>query len=85
VVDVDAPITAGVVFTDLITVEFSQDIRPERLIDLQPFHASVAGRGYENVPIGPALRALSGILADFPPPLPGPAAFSHRRCGFGRD
>jgi indolepyruvate decarboxylase len=69
----DALIMAGVLFTELITAGFSQHIRPERLIDLQPFHASVAGRRYGNVPIGLALRTLARILADLPSRYP-PAA-----------
>ena len=68
-----ALIAAGVLFTDLITAGFSQDICPERSIDLQRFHVSVAGRRYKNVPIGRALRALSRILADLPSRYP-PAA-----------
>jgi indolepyruvate decarboxylase len=70
----DALITAGVIFTDLITAGFSQDIRPERLIDLQPFHTNVAGQRYEDVPIRSALRALARILARFPSRYPPTAS-----------
>jgi indolepyruvate decarboxylase len=62
----DVLIAAGVLFTDLITAGFSQTIHPERMIDLQPFHASVAGHRFEQVPLGCALRALTQIFAELP-------------------
>lgn len=59
-------IAAGVLLTDVTTAGFSHRFRTERLIDLQPFHACVAGGKYRNVPLRSALLALSDIAADLP-------------------
>jgi indolepyruvate decarboxylase len=65
-----ALIAAGVLFTDVTTAGFSHDIRRDRLIDLQPFHASVAGRRYDDVPLGSALKALAQLLTSMAPRRP---------------
>jgi indolepyruvate decarboxylase len=74
-------IAAGLLLTDVSTAGFSHWIRTERLIDLQPFNASVAGREYRNVPLRSALLGLSDIAADLPrgswripPSTPAPEA-----------
>jgi indolepyruvate decarboxylase len=61
--EADTLITAGVLFTDVLTAGFSHVLQPERLIEIHPFHASVAGREYRNLPMSEALRALEGIFA----------------------
>jgi indolepyruvate decarboxylase len=70
--EADTLITAGVLFTDVLTAGFSHVLKPERLIDIHPFHASVAGREYRDLPMSEALRALEGIFALRPTSLVPP-------------
>ena len=47
----DAVIAVGVTFADVLTAGFSHQIDPRKLIDIQPFGATVAGRFYVDVPM----------------------------------
>ncbi|WP_425174724.1 alpha-keto acid decarboxylase family protein [Mycobacterium sp.] len=72
----EAPVlvTAGVVFTDMVSGFFSQRIDPGRLIDIGVQQSTVAGRVFAPVEMDAALDALTGILArrqiTSPPVLP---------------
>ncbi|ASU83252.1 indolepyruvate decarboxylase [Nocardiopsis gilva YIM 90087] len=59
----DVLIAAGVRFTDTITAGFSHDIDPARMIDLQPFSASIGERRYAPLPLGAALEGLADLAA----------------------
>ncbi len=61
----EAPVlvTAGVVFTDMVSGFFSQHIDPARTIDVGQYQSSVAGRVFAPLEMGAALDALAGILA----------------------
>ncbi len=60
----DAPVlvTAGVVFTDMVSGFFSQRIDPARTIDVGQYQSSVAGDVFAPLEMGAALDALTGIL-----------------------
>ncbi len=60
----DAPVlvTAGVVFTDMVSGFFSQRIDPARTIDVGQYQSSVAGDIFAPLEMGAALDALTGIL-----------------------
>ncbi len=60
----EAPVlvTAGVVFTDMVSGFFSQHIDPTRTIDVGQYQSSVAGRVFAPLEMGAALDALAGIL-----------------------
>lgn len=58
----DALIMAGVLLTDVLTAGFTQTLQTERLIELHPFHAKVAGREYCDLPMSEALSALESIV-----------------------
>lgn len=83
----EAPVlvTAGVVFTDMVSGFFSQRIDPARTIDVGQYQSSVAGEVFAPLEMGAALEALSTILTrrpitsrpvaappagDLPPPPP---------------
>jgi indolepyruvate decarboxylase len=82
----DAPVlvTAGVVFTDMVSGFFSQRIDPARTIDVGQYQSTVAGEVFAPLEMGAALEALATILvrrgiasppvasppADPPPPTP---------------
>ncbi|MDM4142780.1 MULTISPECIES: alpha-keto acid decarboxylase family protein [Mycobacterium] len=81
----EAPVlvTAGVVFTDMVSGFFSQRIDPARTIDVGQYQSSVAGEVFAPLEMGAALEALATILvrrgASSPPveappaePLPPP-------------
>lgn len=83
----EAPVlvTAGVVFTDMVSGFFSQRIDPARTIDVGQYQSSVAGEVFAPLEMGAALEALATILTrrgiDSPPvasppadPLPPPPA-----------
>lgn len=55
----DAVIAVGVTFADVLTAGFSHQIDPRKLIDIQPFGATVAGRFYADVPMAHALAAIT--------------------------
>ena len=78
-------VTAGVVFTDMVSGFFSQRIDPARNIDIGQYQSSVAGEVFAPLEMGTALDALAAILVrrgiDSPPvespppdPLPPPPA-----------
>jgi TPP-dependent 2-oxoacid decarboxylase len=60
----DAPVlvTAGVVFTDMVSGFFSQRIDPARTIDIGQYQSSVAGQVFAPLEMGAALEALAQIL-----------------------
>jgi alpha-keto-acid decarboxylase len=61
----DAPVlvTAGVVFTDMVSGFFSQRINAARTIDVGPDQSAIAGRVYAPLDMAAALDALTAILA----------------------
>ncbi|OBA84591.1 indolepyruvate decarboxylase [Mycobacterium sp. 1164966.3] len=60
----EAPVlvTAGVVFTDMVSGFFSQRIDPARTIDVGQYQSSVADEVFAPLEMGAALRALTTIL-----------------------
>ena len=56
-------ITVGVKFTDTITAGFSQQLPPEKIIDLQPFQARVGAQVFNQLPMAEALTALQQVVA----------------------
>jgi TPP-dependent 2-oxoacid decarboxylase len=56
-------VTAGVVFTDMVSGFFSQHIDPARLIDVGVQQSTVAGRVFAPLQMDAALDALAGILS----------------------
>ena len=60
----EAPVlvTAGVVFTDMVSGFFSQRIDPARTIDVEQYQSSVAGQVFAPLEMGAALEALAQIL-----------------------
>ncbi|OBI33112.1 alpha-keto acid decarboxylase family protein [Mycobacterium sp. E2238] len=75
----EAPVlvTAGVVFTDMVSGFFSQRIDPARTIDVGQYQSSVAGEVFAPLEMGAALEALSTILTRRPitsPPVAAPPA-----------
>lgn len=55
-------VTAGVVFTDMVSGFFSQRIDPARNIDIGQYQSSVAGEVFAPLEMGTALEALATIL-----------------------
>ncbi len=60
----DAPVlvTAGVVFTDMVSGFFSQRIDPARTIDVSQYQSIVASEVFAPLEMGAALEALADIL-----------------------
>ena len=60
----EAPVlvTAGVVFTDMVSGFFTQRIDPSRTIDIGQYQSSVAGQVFAPLEMGAALEALTQIL-----------------------
>ncbi len=56
-------VTAGVVFTDMVSGFFSQRIDPARNIDIGQYQSSVAGEVFAPLEMATALDALATILA----------------------
>jgi indolepyruvate decarboxylase len=70
-----ALVTAGVVFTDMVSGFFSQHIDPARTIDIGQYQSSVADKVFAPLEMGAALGALAAILAGrgiTSPPVPAP-------------
>ncbi|ETW24796.1 alpha-keto acid decarboxylase family protein [Mycobacterium gastri] len=68
-------VTAGVVFTDMVSGFFSQRIDPARTIDIGQYQSTVAGRVFAPLEMSAALRALAEILTGrgiSSPPVPAP-------------
>jgi TPP-dependent 2-oxoacid decarboxylase len=55
-------VTAGVVFTDMVSGFFSQRIDPARTIDIGADQSTIAGRVYAPLDMSAALDALTAIL-----------------------
>jgi indolepyruvate decarboxylase len=55
-------VTAGVVFTDMVSGFFSQLIEPARTIDIGQYQSSVAGLVFAPLEMDAALDAVAGIL-----------------------
>ncbi|EUA30272.1 indole-3-pyruvate decarboxylase [Mycobacterium xenopi 4042] len=62
----EAPVlvTAGVVFTDMVSSFFSQRIDPARTIDVGVDQSTVAGQVFAPLEMGTALQALATIIAE---------------------
>ncbi|WP_337026510.1 alpha-keto acid decarboxylase family protein [Pantoea eucrina] len=58
--ETDVTLCAGVRFTDTLTAGFTQQLSPERVIDIQPFHSCVAGERFA-LPMKAALAALQPV------------------------
>jgi TPP-dependent 2-oxoacid decarboxylase len=77
----DAPVlvTAGVLFTDMVSGFFSQRIDPARTIDIGANQSVIAGQVYAPLDMAVALEALTTILSERGitsprlPPVPTPA------------
>lgn len=70
-------VTAGVVFTDMVSGFFSQRIDPARTIDIGQYQCSVADEVFAPLEMGAALTALAAILNGRgvkSPPVPTPSA-----------
>ncbi|VBA61318.1 alpha-keto acid decarboxylase family protein [Mycobacterium attenuatum] len=68
-------VTAGVVFTDMVSGFFSQRIDPARTIDIGQYQSTVAGRVFAPLEMSAALRGLAEILTGrgiASPPVPAP-------------
>lgn len=63
--DTDVTICVGVRFTDTVTAGFTQQLPAARLIDLQPFHAVVAGETFAPLTMEQALRALEPLFRQY--------------------
>lgn len=62
---VDVAICVGVRFTDTITAGFTQQFAPERLIDLQPFSASVGEEHFAPLSMADALSELQPLFEHY--------------------
>lgn len=70
-------VTAGVVFTDMVSGFFSQRIDPARTIDIGQYQSSVADEVFAPLEMPAALTALTAILTERgvkSPPVPAPVA-----------
>ncbi|MHA7652760.1 alpha-keto acid decarboxylase family protein [Mycobacterium sp. ML4] len=70
-------VTAGVVFTDMVSGFFSQLIDPTRTIDIGQYQSSVADQVFAPLEMSAALTALATILTErgvTSQPVPPPAA-----------
>ncbi|QDY42599.1 alpha-keto acid decarboxylase family protein [Candidatus Pantoea soli] len=56
--ETEVTLCVGVRFTDTLTAGFTQQLPAERLIDLQPFQATVAGETFAPLSMAQALAAL---------------------------
>ena len=77
-------VTAGVVFTDMVSGFFSQRIDPARTIDIGPDQSVIAGHVYAPLDMAAALAAITSILTgrgitSAPlPPTPAPPRATRR-------
>lgn len=73
-------VTAGVLFTDMVSGFFSQRIDPARTIDIGANQSVVAGRVFAPLDMSAALDAITAILTgrDITSPAPEPAAAPQR-------
>jgi indolepyruvate decarboxylase len=63
--ETDVTICVGVRFTDTLTAGFTQQLPAARLIDLQPFHAMVAGETFAPLTMAQALSALEPLFKQY--------------------
>lgn len=59
--ETDVTLCVGVRFTDTLTAGFTQQLPAGRVIDLQPFHATVGGERFAPLSMSQALAALKPI------------------------
>lgn len=59
--ETDVTLCVGVRFTDTLTAGFTQHLPAERVIDLQPFHATVGGERFAPLSMAQALAVLLPI------------------------
>jgi indolepyruvate decarboxylase len=62
--EADVTICVGVRFTDTTTAGFSQQLDPERTIDVQPSDARIGSRTFAPLPMRDAVTALAGIVRE---------------------
>jgi indolepyruvate decarboxylase len=62
--EADVTICVGVRFHDTTTTGFSQQLNPERTIDVQPFGARIGSRAFASLPMRDAVTALAGIVRE---------------------
>jgi indolepyruvate decarboxylase len=60
----DVLISVGVRFTDNTTTGFSQQIAPERTIDVQPFATQIGDRLFAPLPMKVAVQELTGLVRE---------------------
>ncbi|MFT4273068.1 MAG: thiamine pyrophosphate-binding protein [Pantoea sp.] len=60
--ETDVTVCVGVRFTDTLTAGFTQQLPTEKLIDLQPFHAVVAGKTFAPLSMAEALGVLEPLF-----------------------
>jgi len=60
--EADVTICVGVRFNDTTTAGFSQQLNPERTIDVQPFGARIGSRVFAPLPMRDTVTALAGIV-----------------------
>ncbi|MBS4727486.1 alpha-keto acid decarboxylase family protein [Mycobacterium sp. SM1] len=73
-------VTAGVVFTDMVSGFFTQRIDPARTIDIGQYQSTVAGRVFAPLEMPAALNALATILKQRRLTSPPVAATSDDPC-----
>ncbi|MBH2948377.1 indolepyruvate decarboxylase [Serratia marcescens] len=56
--EADVVINVGVLFTDTVTAGFSHNLPAEKCINIQPFEARVGKRGFSQLPMHEAIKAL---------------------------
>jgi alpha-keto-acid decarboxylase len=83
----DAPVlvTAGVVFTDMVSGFFSQHIDSARTIDVGQYQSSVSGRVFAPLEMDAALGALADILTQRQITSPPVATATSRQSGTGTE
>lgn len=65
--DAEAIITVGVCFSDTVTSGFTQNIAPQKRIDLQPFSAQVGDKLFDQLPLRVSIEILHRLTAELAP------------------
>ncbi|MEG3134937.1 alpha-keto acid decarboxylase family protein [Rouxiella sp. T17] len=65
--DAEAIITVGVCFSDTVTSGFTQNIAPQKRIDLQPFSAQVGDKLFDQLPLRVSIEILHHLTAELAP------------------
>ena len=65
--DAEAIITVGVCFSDTVTSGFTQNIAPQKRIDLQPFSAQVGDKLFDQLPLHVSIEILHRLTAELAP------------------